>query len=546
MTRFCLGRGTSSLWNLAQVVSRHPPQRNFPHMNDESLGSRGIDRFLQIVAIILFVIFAVIVYGHVFSNGLCCADDSMYATVAKNLAFGKGYVQSTPLDGSIGLRPFDPGVGTGPTVIIPTAALIYVVGNVPWAPGFATATISFLLLLFLAFILLRNTSGAGAYVCTSILLLYSLTAGIHFEHWYSMLGETPAALLCIAGAGVLATHPERRSSIVVASVLYGLALMTKLLSLLAFIPIAVWLVFKAMRSRNRSRHLVNCVFGAIAFATPFALFELWKLRVLGLHLYRLNTMEFLGFFSAQSTAANGGLGKVTAVMANALKTYSNNSAVMQQRFGYSPVVLLLVAALALFLLWRHADSDFIKLFFVFAATGALFEISWWLFISIGWPRYALIGLFLYFFAVSCVVFIRQSWLITTVITVQLLVIFSPGYARFSDPIRFVLKYRYAYTPRLVNLLRTVRFLENAPHEQPFVMGLWSTAGDIEYAMPTVGNFIRYDHVPEDRQSGAILVRNKIWVDFGPMPEFTAWEQKCDETLWDAPPYVVSHCPQKRK
>ena len=38
------------------------------------------------------------------------------------------------------------------------------------------------------------------------------------------------------------------------------------------------------------------------------------------------------------------------------------------------------------------------------------------------------------------------------------------------------------------------------------------------------------------------MRNKIWVDFQPMPEFTAWEEKCDETLWDAPPYVVSRCP----
>ena len=133
-------------------------------MNDGIFLSQNSDRCFQAGAVILFVIFAVIVYGHVFSNGLCCADDSMYATVAKNLAFGKGYVQSTPLDGSIGLRSFDPAVGTGPTVIVPAAALVYVVGNVPWAPGFATATISFSLLLFLGFILLRNTAGGGAYV----------------------------------------------------------------------------------------------------------------------------------------------------------------------------------------------------------------------------------------------------------------------------------------------------------------------------------------------------------------------------------------------
>ena len=63
----------------------------------------------------------------------------------------RGYVESTPLDGSIGVKPFDPAVGTGPTVIIPAAALVYVLGNVPWAPGFATATVSFSLLVFLAF-----------------------------------------------------------------------------------------------------------------------------------------------------------------------------------------------------------------------------------------------------------------------------------------------------------------------------------------------------------------------------------------------------------
>ena len=515
-------------------------------MNDGIVFSQNSDRYLQLAAVLLLVIFAVIVYGHVFSNGLCCADDSMYATVAKNLAFGKGYVQSTPLDGSIGLRPFDPAVGTGPTVIIPAAAFVYVVGNVPWAPGFATATISFSLLFFLAFILLRKTSGGGAYVCTSILLLYSLTAGLHFEHWYSLLGETPAALLCVAGAGVLAKKPDRRSSIIVASLLYGLALMAKLLSLLAFIPIAVWLVSKAVRRQNRSRHLADCVLGAIAFAMPFAFFEAWKVLVLGPHLYRLNTMEFLAFFESQSTAANGGLGNIAAVMADALHTYFQNSAVMQQRFGYSPVTLLFVAAFAVCLVHRYADSRFIKLFCLFSVTAALIEVSWWLFISNGWPRYALIGLFLYFFAVSSVVFIRQSWMITSSITALLLIIFSAGYGRFSDPIRFVLKYRYAYTPRVVNLLKTVRFLETAQHEQPFVMGVWSTVGDIEYAMPTVGNFIRYDHVPKDREGGAILVRNKIWVDFQPIPEFTAWEKKCDETLWDAPPYVVSRCPGNRE
>jgi hypothetical protein len=510
---------------------------------------QGAGRCLQLGAAVLFLAFAFIVYGHVFSNGLCCADDSMYAIVAKNLAFGKGYVQSTPLDGSVGLRPFDPYVGSGPTLILPAAALVRVVGNVPWAPGFITATISLSLVLLIAFFLLRNLNGSavGAYVCTSILLLYSLTADLHFEHWYSLLGEIPAALLCVTGAVVLANKPERRSTIIVSSLMYGLALMTKLLALLAFIPVAVWLVWKSLDARDsRRRDLANCVLPGITFATPFALFETWKLGVLGSQLYRLNTMEFVAFFKSQSTAASGDLGNVVAVIESALHTYSNNSAVMQQHFGYSPLTLLLVGALGVGVVCRYTDSRFINLFCVWSMTGALLEISWWLFVSNGWPRYALIGLFLYFFAVSSVVFIRQPWWITTSITILLLISFSAGYGRFSGPVRFVSRYQYAYTPRVVNLLRTVKFLEKLQHDEPFVMGLWSSAGDIEYAMPTVGNFIRNDRVAPDRESGAILVRNKIWVDFGATPEFTEWEKRCNEVLLDAPPYLVSRCPDSRK
>ena len=171
--------------------------------------------------------------------------------------------------------------------------------------------------------------------------------------------------------------------------------MAKLLSLLAFIPIAFWLIRSAVHRRD-GRHLFDCLLATTAFIGPFVLFEVWKVLVLGPHLYWLNMMEFLTFFRSQSTASNVGLRNIAAVVTNALNTYSNNSAVMQQRFGYSPLTLLLVAALTVGLVCRYADSQFIKLFCLLSVTAALIEISWWLFISNGWPRYALIGLFLYF------------------------------------------------------------------------------------------------------------------------------------------------------
>jgi hypothetical protein len=96
---------------------------------------------------VIFLAFAFLVYGFVFSNGLCCGDDSTNAVVAKNLAFGKGYLNTILSSGASGSKYFDPEISTGPTLNVPAAGLIYVVGNVPWAPGFITATLTVILLL---------------------------------------------------------------------------------------------------------------------------------------------------------------------------------------------------------------------------------------------------------------------------------------------------------------------------------------------------------------------------------------------------------------
>jgi hypothetical protein len=473
----------------------------------------------------------------------------MYAIVAKNLAFGKGYAQSTALDGTPGLRLFDPAVGTGPTVILPAAGLIYVVGNQVWAPGFVTATLSLAFILLIAAIIVRQTSlcAVSAFICTAILLLYNLTAGLHFEQWYSLLGEIPAAMLCVIGAAKLADEPETRSSVVFSSLMYGLAFTSKLLALLAFISVALWLIWRALfGSTNRRRLMVDCVIAVMVFLTPFALFEIWKLRILGFHLYALNTKEFVAFFRSQSNAASVGQGGFTAACATALHNYSKHSMIMRQHFGFSPITLAVVALLVGTLIYLYAESTHIQFLFTCLLSGALVNLCWWLCISNGWPRYALIGLFLYFFAVASVVFVRKPWPLVGACVALLLIAFWAGYARLSSPIKFVLEYRYTHTPRLANLIRTVQFLKERQQDEPFVMGWWGTAGDIEYAMPTVGNFIQSDHIAPDYEGrDLLLVRNKVWVDWETTPQFTAWEQMCSQVLLDAPPYLVSQCPGRQ-
>ena len=44
-----------------------------------------------------------------------------------------------------------------------------------------------------------------------------------------------------------------------------------------------------------------------------------------------------------------------------------------------------------------------------------------------------------------------------------------------DPVKFVLTYKYSYTPRVVNLLKTAAVLNGLRQDEPFVMG-WCNSG----------------------------------------------------------------------
>ena len=506
-------------------------------------------RGMLVAAMASFLLFAYLIYGHVFSNGICCADDSTNAIVAKNLAFGKGYSNSVSFDGTPGLIPFDPNITTGPTLNVPAAAMIYIFGNQPWVPGFITATASLILLLGIM-IALRHELGwhkVSLYLFLLLFCLYSMTAGLHFEQWYSLLGELPAALLCIAGAAVLARAPSRRSTILWSAALYGLAALTKLVALLSFAPVFVWLLWQVVTAkghRNRRRFVVNFLGSLCALFLPFAGFELWKLAVLGFHSYLVslsNLLVFIRFYSSGATAPSAfgqGLSPMQKCLAYAPAMY--------QHFGFSPLELLLVLAMVVMLVCYYPAEPRIRLYCLWLSGGALVYGVWWLLFSTGSPRYSLIGLSIYFAAVACVAFISLPRPIVGSIAVLVGLLFSSGYPRLVEPLKFVQTYKFGYTPRVVNLMKTAKLLEQLRPDEPFVMGWWATAGDVEYGLPTVDNFIRYDNLDiRSNNRQVILVRNQKWVDWYKIQQFEALEQRCNDILLAAPPYVVSKCPVER-
>ncbi len=346
---------------------------------------------------------------------------------------------------------------------------------------------------------------------------------------------------------MLATRaPNGRRALWAGALLFGLAITTKVLALLSAIPLASWLLWRvrAARAHALRARAVDALGAGVAVAAPLAAYHGWQLYALGSATYLEQAKAFWRFVQSHD-AATAMPTSVASVVPHLLQTATANSASFQAHFGYPLGLLMALAAGAGIALHRRAVVPEIRGLYALLMGAAVTHLTWWTLLSNGQHRYALIGLFLYSAAISCVVFLRGPWLTAAAIAplaIALMVQLAGPLA--LQPARFAWNRRGRYTPRVVNMMRTATFLEGLRAEGPFVMGWWATATDLEYAMSTSGNFIGSEHVdPEAPAPSRILVRNTTWVAWATTPEFTAWEHRCGEVLLSAPPYLVSRCPR---
>jgi hypothetical protein len=172
--------------------------------------------------------------------------------------------------------------------------------------------------------------------------------------------------------------------------------------------------------------------------------------------------------------------------------------------------------------------------------GSLLHLFWWTCMSNGRPRYALIGLFLYFTAISSVLLLNSSRIFKFSILIVLIFVFISNFKKLINPINDVVNYHYAYTPYEKNLLKTVDFLKKQEQKRPFIFTWWATIADVDYSLPTVGNFKSMDYLEEgDFKRELILVKNARWENPYYSPKFKSQESRFDEVLFDAPPFQVA-------
>lgn len=245
-------------------------------------------------------------------------DEAYNLEVARNLAAGNGYATYGWKTGTA-LRPFDPFVTTGPTLLMPAGLLWRIGHGTLWLVRLVPLAY-FSLFLFSIWRLADRNFGRWAALATlcSPLLIHVAVANDLITRSLTVgrfVGEFTAVAFIFAA--VLALSSGDRTFL--AGLLAGLAVQTKANFVeVGFAVMLSWMI--ARWSIDRRFPLKRVLLGALGAVLPTVLFEIYILVSLGSYAaWRQNLGELLAFVGTQSTPASphparfGGLGSIVSV-----------------------------------------------------------------------------------------------------------------------------------------------------------------------------------------------------------------------------------------
>jgi hypothetical protein len=481
----------------------------------------------------ILALFVALNVALVVNRGVCCADDAFFAVVAKNLAWGFGYSSSFGSGGpDFSLERFDPTITTGPPLILPVSAAIRIVGNRFWAPGAVQVTL-WTVLLVAAWHALGPvaTRGRVAIAGGVFLLVAYAVSPYHFEHWYAMLGEVPAALAILLGVAIWAVHPGSGRRSFIAAMLCSLAFLTKALAVVYAATFLTAAFAVGLAGKREPKHLWRLLTPLLlGFLLPILAFEVWKAATLGLEGYLAHLRAFvqLVFGYGTSRAASS-----PAEITTRLITFYT-------RFGVSLPGLLIVTIFGGSLAWRTGSPAFKRLYLVLLG-GVALHACYWLALSLGMPRYIFIGVIL-LSALVAIPYLALEGAAPTLLYSGVLVLGLLGtVGRLQVPIRDLGGAWFAPSALRSNQESVVRFLSVRADRRPFVGQSWASVADFEYLSKGVRDFKGYAALaPEDLARGVLVVINSRFHDAGD-GQFSAFVARCGRPVLDAAPYAVHEC-----
>lgn len=492
------------------------------------------DNYLTILQISIFLIFVFIAIGFVFSRGVCCGDDAVYAKVAKNLANSEFHNSKSLLTmGSSWGELFDPRLGSGLTLILPATIIIKLVGNTYWAPGIAVVSLWSTLLLFIGITLKRmNFNNKNYTISLFVFFLFSyLLMTYHFEQWYALLGEIPAAFLLILAILIIYIN-DSKIAFFASGFLFSLACNSKLLT---FLPFATFLIVFTLLNLIDNRKgmalqikllIPKLSILILGFVIPFLLIEIWKIAFLGIQGY-------VNYWTIYKNLIFG-LG-LDSSNTHVLQSFFERVLLLQNRFGIFLPSLLPVIILGGVLLRKQ-----IVLFKIYCTLSSIVLINsiYWLFFSIGWPRYYIISLIIIILVLALPFLSNKLVSHRFLFYILLLLVFtSQSWGHITFPFNNLDKKLFTPSTNLDSLLKVANIL-NKNNDFQIITQHWSTGIDLEYIIKSNKDFTTINDPSINLNDPFIFVANTKFL-FQPDEKLETILEKCD--IENIGQYMVGEC-----
>jgi hypothetical protein len=167
--------------------------------------------------------------------------------------------------------------------------------------------------------------------------------------------------------------------------------------------------------------------------------------------------------------------------------------------------------------------------------------AYWVFLSVGVARYALIALVLACAMLAMPFLVETSRRVLAGYALALAIAMLGTVGRIGGPIAEARATAFSASPARVSQERVVAFLQQHEQMQPFGAQWWAPVADLEYLMDDGFNFAPYPAVtPEGQRRGFLLVTNS---HFDGTDDKTFWGlvASCGPPALAVPPYSVYQC-----
>jgi hypothetical protein len=347
----------------------------------ENLNKRSILFILFTVIFVIVLVWDLIVHC---LTGLPSFDGAMNYQVPISLIRNGTY--STTYDGEL----FDTRIQTNAPFLLPIYPVFRLFGIGSGKALSVNAIYLLLMLVFVAFICYQMK--ITNWLILFLLITIGITPGFSSNAWGGY-GEIPSLTWLLASIFFLIRNEEKKDNkfFIISGVCYGLACLTKVVILIA-LP-AFLIVFFCKIFIEKKTEIKKGILWISSFILPIILFEIYKMKELGITPYLNLTKKLLHDVGSQA-GTTGGFYDTSGIVQKFLVHYKN----FCSSFNISEYVFLPLLAAAFFIwIYQVVKKRNFSYFNIIVVT-AFSYFGWWLLITPtekAWVRRIIIGVVLF-------------------------------------------------------------------------------------------------------------------------------------------------------